>query len=579
MTPQENAVAVTPGSVLDAVAKKGAQLAAVPADTFAGRFGSLPQQSSISDEDMARALLNAQEGDRRTTQLAGAMIGGGGAGAEEGAVGSAAPGHVLGITKDKALNAEDWLHEKLVDTPLPGADYAEKLGQFVLGSGNRKAAPFAGLPTLAEGEGETAAVPTGTTYAEIIDKIPPPLSRADRDWQNYGQYLKPDDVMGSESVWGRGSLYADEGQDRAQGMADAANDFWKRMGVDRSITRDQAAEYMGSEQGKAMLNDLLRSRGGGFTLGSGNRKAAPIAAPAVLSPDRPMFDYSRLAEVPDVPQFNLERYQPPRGVPEATQQLASKSNINRINKVVDQGAKMGGLEWYNTEPLRQAFLEELGPQGQGDYARYLDYVAATSPRSNVGTNARNASYYYTLDKQGEPLPNPDVAPLPQPYGHIAQRLHIQNAENIRDNGGIPVLQNPKPASFSQNLQGNQTPVTVDTHNVRLIGLPRDLPAKNEYGFLEAMQQKQAAKKGMTPAQYQASAWIGGGDQTGLASSADPFVKVLEQRIQKTADARGVTPAEVLRQFIRGKAPLLSGAGIGAGGAALDREFSDVPNGP
>lgn len=300
-----------------------------------------------------------------------------------------------------------------------------------------------------------------------------------------------------------------------------------------------------------------------------------------------LFDYSRLRDVPDVPQFDLQRVVPPRGVPETATSLNTPENLARINKFVDAGANQGGLEWYNTQPLKEAFQAELGgDQGAADYARYLDYVAATSPRSTVGTNARTASYYYTLDKQGQPLPeivktakgNISVPPgqIPAPYGSMAQALHVQNAKNIREAGGIPVLQNPKPPSFSQNLQGNQMPVTIDAHNSRMIGLPRDLPNPNEYGYLEDMQQGAAAAKGMTPAQYQASGWIGAGNETGLKSTADPFLKVFEDRVNATADARGLTPAEVLRQFIRGNAPLLSGSGL-AGGAALDSQLTGVPD--
>lgn len=305
---------------------------------------------------------------------------------------------------------------------------------------------------------------------------------------------------------------------------------------------------MTSEQMVPRAADLA-----GLVMGGG----IPMAEPgAVGSAGGRLFDYSRLADVPNVPQFNLERYVPPRGVPEAAKSLAAEGNLARINKVVDEGLKQGGLEWYNTEPLREAFVGELGKeQGAKDYARYLDYVAATSPRSNVGTNARNASYYYLLDKQGLPLPNPDIEALPQPYGHIAQRLHIQNAQNIRENGGIPVFQNPKPASFSQNLQGNQTPVTIDTHNARLIGLGEDRPKNTEYGFLENMQQAQAAKMGITPAQYQASAWIGGGNETGLKSTADPFLRVFEQRVEKTAKEYGLSESDVLRRVIRGEMSL------------------------
>lgn len=292
-----------------------------------------------------------------------------------------------------------------------------------------------------------------------------------------------------------------------------------------------------------------------------------VAAPAIKEADAPLFDYSRLRDVPDVPQFGLDRYVPPRGVPESALELADKKNVARVNKVVKQGAEMGGLEWYNTEPLRQAFIDELGASKGGPaYQQYLDLVAATSPRSNVGTNARNASYYYSLAQRGEPLPqaiNKGGAlsvdrELPSPYGHIAQGLHAQNANNVVHNGGWPVLQNPKPASFAQNLAGNQMPVTIDTHNMRLLTGAMDeiKPKSTEYGFLEQLQQQQANKLGMSPAQYQASAWVGGGAQTGLRSTADPFLKVFEDRVTLTADKAGLSKQEVLRRFIRGDMPLL-----------------------
>jgi hypothetical protein len=303
-----------------------------------------------------------------------------------------------------------------------------------------------------------------------------------------------------------------------------------------------------------------------------------ITRPAIHTEPQ-MFDYSRLREVPDVPQFDLERYVPPRGVPETATSLAKPENIARINSVVRQGAKAGGLEWYNTMPLREAFIAELGPeQGPAAFARYMDYVASTSPHSAVPINVRNASYYYGLGQRGDPMPTMHIEqvlnkrgvhqpkwkldePLPSPYGHEAQTLHVQNATNVLNQGGIP-LANQKPASFSQNLQGNWRPVTIDTHNARLIGLPRDAPSKTEYGFLEAMQQREAERLGMTPAQYQASAWIGGGAETGLRSTADPFLRVFEQRVRLTADKTGVPPEQVLRRFIRGEMPLLKfGGGV------------------
>ena len=320
-----------------------------------------------------------------------------------------------------------------------------------------------------------------------------------------------------------------------------------------------------------------------------------------------LFDYSGLSKVPDVPQFDLPRYNPPRGVPARIGDLTSNPDVRQgMLDTIQRGQQMGGADWYNADPLRQAFIDELGKSGDPRFKQYMDLVAATSPRSDVGTNVRNASYYYNRLVNGEPMPDVGT-PNPQPYGHMAQRLHQQNAQTVAGGGWDP-LQNPKPASFAQDLMGNQQPVAVDTHAFRLPGMlsqdPRFLetayqsskdapkqniqqmvlsgqmsmedalkqpaywqaqPKANEYEAMEQYYQGLAQDRGISPAQAQAAAWVGGGQQTGLASDASkPFIGFVEDRANKTADVRGLSPAEALSQFIRGKAPLL---GVGGAGAA------------
>lgn len=353
-------------------------------------------------------------------------------------------------------------------------------------------------------------------------------------------------------------------------------------------------------------------------LGGRAAKAAEKPAPVVR---RDLFDYSRLDQVPDVPQVPMARNVPARGPSERVQALDDKKVVKRFNETVARGAKEG-IPWYNTDPLRKAFVDTLGEaEGQRRYALYMDMVAATSPRSNVGTNARNASYYYQQALEGKQ----PVTPLPQPYGHVAQNLHVQNFDNIMKAGGtmgpegsFPVLQNPKPPSFSQNLQGNQLPVTADTHYVRNWGVssqspdwllpsfkadkdaptvrPREMvtsgqvkmtdapavwwdgmPKPNEYPMLEKLGQREAARMGMTPAQYQASAWVGAGEDTGLASGADPFLRHFENRIHLTADKLGIPPTEVLDQFIKGRITLLSPPTTAPAGLLAPQD--DEPAGP
>jgi hypothetical protein len=324
----------------------------------------------------------------------------------------------------------------------------------------------------------------------------------------------------------------------------------------------------------------------------------------VLSEVPALFDYSELRRVPDVPQFDIPRYDPPRGVPARVNDVISnKKTRNKMLEIISEGEKLGGANWYNAEPLRRMFVEEHGKdRGEQAFRKYMDFVAATSPRSEVGANARNASYYFTRWMKGEAMPEVGER-NPQPYGHMAQRLHQMNANRVAGPGWDPI-NNPKPASFVENLSGNQMPVTVDTHAFRLPaiiskdprfletayesskGAPKmniqklveageipmrdavskpafwqSLPKDNEYGAVERYFKGLGRELGLTPAQAQASAWVGGGKLTGLASDeTKPFLGFLEDRVYRTAQETGRDPEDVLRQFIRGEEPLKATGG-------------------
>jgi hypothetical protein len=318
----------------------------------------------------------------------------------------------------------------------------------------------------------------------------------------------------------------------------------------------------------------------------------PSTAPNPASVQAPptsqgrLFDYSRLHEVPNVPQFNLERYVPARGVPAHIRALDNPNNLARINAIVRRGIDQGGTAFYNNEPLREWFVGVLGPEkGQASYTKFMNIVAATSPRTSVEPNIRNASYYYNLSEQGDPLPVRVwdgskwslAEPLPKPYGHRAQALHASKVDEVLREGGVPPLRNPKSASFAQNLQGNQTPVSADVHNTRLLygpnalGHPVNAPPKTGYGFIEQLQQREAAKMGLTPAQYQSAAWFGGASQTGVRSKLVPWLQSFENRVALTAAKHGLTQEEVLRRVIRGEIPLISFGGAAAGGMALPQD--------
>lgn len=313
-----------------------------------------------------------------------------------------------------------------------------------------------------------------------------------------------------------------------------------------------------------------------------------------------------------VEQRALERYVPARGISERVADLISNPKVKRgLLARIDKGLLEGAGDWYNSSDLRGRFVDELGDaEGARRFKLYMDMVAAASPRSAVPANVRNASYYYkqTLDDALPEIGDKN----PQPYGHMAQRLHQQNARSVAGEGW-DALKNPKPASFVENLIGNELPVTVDTHATRLPAMlakdPRWLatnveevgadgarvrmsprkefeqgslslsdamdrpalwepqPNKNEYAALETFYQELAAKKGVTPAQAQAGAWVGGGDLTGVKSMGGTFMDFFNQRVGETAKQTGKSANQVISDFINGKAPLL-GIPLAAASAVL-----------
>jgi hypothetical protein len=392
---------------------------------------------------------------------------------------------------------------------------------------------------------------------------------------------------------------------------------------------------------KTFTDEGLPIAGGGYTkrarevldeIAAGQKGAGPM-------------DMSMSAMTPDVPQVAMDRLVPPRGVsPRLQDALQNQDMVKGVRESIERGIGLGADKWYHNEPVRQAFLKELGKEeGPKAYTQFMDHVAATSPRSDVPTNIRNASFQYQHARKGQDLPDK----LPYPYGHVAQNLHRQNfdmltapqpgnlssASTPHDFGRWDIYQNPKPASFSQNLQGNLEPGTMDTHAFRNIGMrtgdPRFMetsvsakykagsdpgkdtivakygewtkpdtvafrpqrlhkegrlpleeaqkipyfwaakPNPNEYGAAEQLYKRLGQERGLPTADAQAAAWAGGGDVTGLGTSAvHTFPEMMNERILFTAKMRGEDPKKTLSDFIRGNRPLLSIGGAAGGMGAI-----------
>ena len=290
-------------------------------------------------------------------------------------------------------------------------------------------------------------------------------------------------------------------------------------------------------------------------------------------PKDAFFDLSNLADVPEgVPQRDLPVYEPPRGPGKVSREFLTEENMDRVDEIVKKGMLEGGLEWYNTSPLRAAFLDELGEDGDQAFGRLMDFIAATSPRSKVSENIKRGSMMYHMDNQGTFHGGLTNADMPKGYGHLAHETQMHNLRNLAGGGSYDSVSNPKTSRFSQNLQGNYRPVTVDSHNHNLITGKNKSPNTSDYGAFESTQQDRAGLLGIHPAQYQSSAWIGGADQTGVADPR-PFMELFDIRLRHTAEKMGEPVSKVLKKFINGEIPLMGitmAAGVPTAGVMMDR---------
>ena len=214
-------------------------------------------------------------------------------------------------------------------------------------------------------------------------------------------------------------------------------------------------------------------------------------------------------------------------------------------------------------------------EGTAAFNRFVDYTAATSPRSTVASNIRRGSHFYGLDRRGEQVTGLTKNDLPPGYGHIAQNTHQKAVDDVYNTGSLGSLSRPKISSFAENLKGNQAPMTIDTHNfsaVRDDPKVKISPSKGQYRYLEQYQSEIAEKMGMTPAQFQASVWIAG--DTGVAD-ARPFVEVFDDVLTRTAQKNKTTRKKALEDFIEGKAPLFGLGALMASGSLITPQEAEA----
>jgi hypothetical protein len=321
-----------------------------------------------------------------------------------------------------------------------------------------------------------------------------------------------------------------------------------------------------------------------------------------------IFDYS--FKMPHR-ESGVVRYDPPRGVPQRTQDLLSRQDV--FDKMVE--GTVSGLkfrDWYDIGPVYKSFLDKFSKEeGSRRFDAFVDGIASASPRSDFGTSLRNGSYYYGQANpekyEGGPGAGgqPRFVDLPEtppyPYGHLAQKLHRRNVKKTlyADGPGFDPKRNAKPLSMAWNLKGDLNLVTVDSNAFRAPAMlgrdpaflatppylsrkadnPRNIqkefldgkitmddlvnwgpgwqskPRENEYGAFEQYYRKIANELGIAPAEAQPGSWFGHGLMTGLRTAPKHAMDFFEEHVLKTARERNMNPIDVWLDAITGRRPL------------------------
>lgn len=317
---------------------------------------------------------------------------------------------------------------------------------------------------------------------------------------------------------------------------------------------------------------------------------------------RGVFEERKASELAPTEQAALERRTPaqiaaeekaiaagkePRQAktPPIMSEIDTPENRARIMGLVEQGRAKGADAWYHSGGIKDKFIEVLGPeQGPAAFDEFMALKAATSPRSTVDQNLRRASVPYQSSRQGGRL-DLSADEFPEGTGHMAHTTaHLPALRRLQETGrlGDP-WQQQKITSYFENLRGNYTPVTSDTHNFQIWTGHNRSPTQAQYKAIERMQQEMAAELGMDPAEFQSALWAGAGDITGVANVQN-ITPAMNERVANTARNLGVSEDEAARRFIRGDTRLYSqaglpAAGIGAGILAMPGEESSAMAAP
>jgi hypothetical protein len=302
------------------------------------------------------------------------------------------------------------------------------------------------------------------------------------------------------------------------------------------------------------------------------------------------------------------------GVVEKSDQIASVL-ADRAKPFVGSNVQY----FYHTGPVIEKAVELGIPEetARAQLRKFAENYAATSPRTQTEPNLRNASLVSAKQQAGISLEeiigpggsgiNEKGYPMMIGPGGIHQKLVDDAAA-----GGFNFNTNPKPATFVENVAGNHSGVTADTHAIRAVfdamneiepgSVPIDFiggktaaktkefqkmyqddpssldvatmindtlksqkvngeSVQTEYAIFSDIYKAVAEKLGVQPAEAQSLSWFANGSKTGLGSEPKTIAQLIDERVDVTAQALGQSKAEVFKKFMQGSIPLMSVGGM------------------
>lgn len=165
-----------------------------------------------------------------------------------------------------------------------------------------------------------------------------------------------------------------------------------------------------------------------------------------------------------------------RGTPPTEMMLAYQMSREAFDprgpykQFLEKGRKFGSSSpWYtSTKDIYRDAADEIGEAAAADRVNRLlgGFMPASTARSAPPSNLQRAFMWQHLADRGLITPEmleTHAIELANPFGHFAQTTAHQPAlARFLRTGKIDPEINPKPASFGQNLTGNQKPGTFDT---------------------------------------------------------------------------------------------------------------------